>query len=392
MCRTLLPNANPLRNLAALLSMLAGVCGYASGCGEPPVTPTERALPADLGDGCLLVHAAEFGVEGAVGTVDLRTGTVAPRITSTFHDATLHPWTRGAFVLNRLGRDSVQALDASRGWATVFEAPLPERANPWDIYVDDAGVGVVAGYGSGSLHPFAIEGDDLQWSTPRSLREVADADGNAEPAFLWRRDDRLVVVVQRLRAFGCSEVAPAIVTLAWPSLTEPTVQPLPGCNPSDVAHTESGTWIALSGAFRSLAATFWEPITDDGGLVWLANGADAIPQLLVDETRLGGDVVSLANAQDGGVWVTVADERNAMRVDHVQRVDGEVAITPTGIDGRTLFDVRDVGGALLAADRDPVRPGLVLLDVADGGVSAGPVSGPLPPVAFLDVPNCGAGR
>lgn len=375
----------------------AGVAGsilltLAIGCGEVMTGQDSAALPPELGRGCLLVQSAEFGVEGAIATIDLARGEVQASVTSTFHDATLHPWERGVFVLNRLGRDSIQALDASTGWRTVFEATLPERTNPWDVYLDAEGRGVIAGYGSGALHPFELAGDTLTWSPPMSLGEVADADGNAEPAFLWRQEGALFVVVQRLRAFGCSERAPAVLELAWPSLSVVAERALPGCNPSDVVHTEDGTWIALSGAFRSLADTFGEPITDDGGLVWLSATPGASPRLVANETRLDGDLVSISPAQGGGLWATVADEQNAMRIVHVREQQGQVVVTDTPIVGRTAFDLWDTGEGLLIADRDPVRPGIRLLSPDTGASIAGPVALPLPPVSMLQVPACAVAR
>lgn len=343
--------------------------GDASDAAPPSATPPE---PAPSAPPCLVVLTGDFSQTASLSLVDTATGSTWPNVTTVHADSVLQPHGARLFVLERLGADTLLEVDPARGLAVVGQRTLGARSNPWSMGAGTADHAWVALYGEDRLARVrldpqrsarvGVEIDLARWSAPG---------GHALPALLVDDADRVHVLLQRLRRFGCvSETPGKVLTYAREALTtlksegalpapEPEVTALRWCNPVTALATPSGLLVGSAGAYRVRGGTM-----NDGGIELLS---DSGSRFLVDEEGLGGrDVVLLRPGADvDTVWVLAADANFSTSVLRLELPDGRLHPSPLWTS-EGVQDLVAVGDEIWISDRSPRSPGLIRVNARTG--------------------------
>lgn len=376
--------------LALLLGSSACIGGQVSGPDfEPPPPPTTASVfvvTTDFQTGSYATFSVETPEEALVNLGRIHSDAVA------LHHQGI------VYVINRLGGDSIQALDPQAGYATLWECSVGNGTNPHDLVfaapdkayvtlyerrelliVDPSAGASCAGFITGSI----------------DLGALADADGLPEMDTATIFDGRLYVTLQRLdrRAFfqpsefsaiAVIDVATDTLIDADPSTPAPDGIRLTGKNPFTggqgiLVDGEGRLVIGEVGSFADLA---------DGGIERVDPVALRAEGFLITEAELGGNLTDfvLVGEREGYAIVTDLSFFNTLvRFDPMERI--VTGVVTTSEEYLVDIELEPLRGELYLTDRSLFQPGIRIFRTGDAlELTAQPIATGLPPFDIVFVP------
>ena len=371
---------------AVVLVLAVGVAGCSSGGVE--TRGTDEAPPPLEGTSAFVV-TTDFQTGSFAVFPVLQPASVARNIERIHSDAVARSRDGLVYVVNRLGGDSIQAIDPAAGYATRWQCSVENGSNPHDIafaapdkaYVtryERAEVLIVdpttgpdcAGFGRGTI----------------DLTALADADGIPEM-------DQAVVVGGRLFV--------TLQLLDRRNFFRPTDRSLIAV--IDVATDTIVGSITLSGTnpFAESTGLVPDPVTgkilltevgefariDDGGIEWIDPVALRAEGFFVSESDLGGSISDVVIVDAHHAYAIVLDERAASRLVRFDPTTRQLAATLVAAD-EFLVDIAlgPDGATLYLTDRTLRRPGIRRFAIVDDHeIAPSPLDTGLPPFDLVFV-------
>ncbi len=405
---------------AIRLILVITTLSLATGCGEvqtvtndvntkPNPQPSTSAETPTLQGRIALVLVSDFfatGILSAVGnltnvaTADIVTNILAPLPHT---DSIVRVFDGISYVVNRLGRDSIQVIDPADDFATLIEFSTGPGSNPHDISVINANKAYVTIY-----QPESVAGaEEIHIYNPQSgsilgkldLTPLADDDGdvNVRPERMAQVGDEVWVLLQDLNSFFAADTAGkiAVIDTKTDSLVDvdpvtPGVQgiTLDGRNPSDIRYDETSDRV-----FVSNAGVFQPDFTTDtsdafGGIEVVNTLTYQTQGIVVDDADIGGFPWGIQIANNNQAF-TIADSQRIAAFDPATFavVDNNIYESP----GTFLPEIHyDGDGHLLVSERGDLEglgAGLVILDTDNDYAKQGPldVGGPPTSLAIIDL-------
>lgn len=292
------------------------------------------------------------------------------------------------YIVGRGAANTLQVYDPNAGHVLVREFSLGAGLNLQDIAFDADGLAYVSCYDQAVLLRVDVEAEQVLASI--STVAFADADGLPETSWMLADGDRLYILSQLLDINGWyAPTGPGQILVydmdqqAWVDADPTTagIQPiaLQGWNPYprlEMVDTVAGR--------RLRAGCVGNYLVRDGGVEEVDPQAMASVGFLVDETQLGGDIVSFASTGSGSVHVIVSDDAFRTSLVRADLPGGGVQVLDQG-NGYVHTDLAWDGGALVfVTDRTVAAAGLRVFDIFSGAeLTSGPIATTLPPYQIV---------
>ena len=310
------------------------------------------------------------------------------------------------YVINRLGGDSIQALDPQAGYATLWECSVGNGANPHDLVFAAPDKAYVPLYEKAELlivDPSVGPSCDGFVRGTIDLAALADADGVPEMDTGAILDGKLYLSLQRLdrdsfflpsdfSAIAVIDVASDRLVDVDPSTPEPDGIVLEGRNPFTggqglMLDADGNILLNDVGSFGDLT---------DGGIERIDPRTMKTLGFLMTEADFGGNLTDFILVDDHTGYAVVTDLRfdnSLVRFDPGERRVVETLI----VSDEYLVDLElePTRGELYLTDRTLKRPGIRIFRTSDGAeLTPEPIDTGLPPfdVVFLPAPGSAATR
>jgi streptogramin lyase len=377
-----------------LLATLAGCAGgQVTG---PDFTPPPPAVAASA-----FVVTTDFQT-GSFATFGLDAPTAVARNLGRIHSDAVALYHDGlVYVINRLGGDSIQALDPQAGFATLWECSVGNGANPHDLIFAAPDKAYVTLYERTELlivDPSVGPSCDGFVRGSIDLAALADADGVPEMDTGAIIDGRLFVALERLdrdtflqpreqAVLAVIDVASDTLLDVDPATPESDGIVLTGKNPFTggrglMRDTDGNIVLNEVGSFGDLA---------DGGIERVDPQRLTSLGFLMTEVDFGGNLTDfvLVDAHIGYAIVADLEFRNLLvRFDPTER---RVVATLLASDEYLVdLELEPTRGEIYLTDRTLKRPGIRIFRASDGTeLTSVPIDTGLPPfdVVFLPAPG-----
>ncbi len=392
------PLRSGLRALAcgALLALAGCVGGQVEGPDFQPPPPPEAASVFVVTTDFQTGSYATFPV-GAPGDVLTNLGRIHGDAVALHHDGLV-------YVINRIGGDSIQALDPQRGYATLWECSVGNGTNPHDLIFAAPDKAYVTLYEERELlivDPSVGPSCDGFVRGSIDLGTLADADGIPEMDTGAILDGKLFVTLQRLDRFAFflpSDFSSiAVIDVATDRLidADPTSDALDaivlaGKNPFTggqglMLDADGNIVVNDVGSFGDLT---------DGGIERIDPRALRSLGFLMTEAELGGNLTDFVLVDETTGYAVVTDLRF---FNYLVRFDPSARrVVATLIESDEYLvdlELEPTRGELYLTDRTLKNPGIRIFRSEDGvELTAEPIDTGLPPfdVVFLPDPRDGA--
>jgi len=281
------------------------------------------------------------------------------------------------YVINRLGGDSIQALDPRQGYATLWECSVGNGTNPHDLIFAAPDKAYVTLYEERELlivDPSVGPSCDGFIRGSIDLSDLTDFDGVPEMDTGAIIDGRLYVTLQRLDRFAFFQPGDfssiAVIDVATDRLidADPSTDAvdgivLQGKNPftgGQGLNFDSGGNIVLNtvGSFGSLT---------DGGIERVDPRAMRSLGFLMTEGELGGNLTDFVLVDDSTGYAVVTDLRfynYLVRFDPSTRTVVEILIESD--EYLVDLELEPTRGELYLTDRTLKNPGIRIFRTSDG--------------------------
>jgi DNA-binding beta-propeller fold protein YncE len=378
--------------------VLLGVALGGSGCIGGQVSGPDFQPPPPLMADSVFVVTSDFGTGSyAVFPIDAPSD-VLPNLGRIHSDAVALAHDGVVYVINRLGGDSIQALDPQDGFRTLWECSVGNGTNPHDLVVAAPDKAYVTLYESPEL---LIVDPSVGASCAGFVRgsidlgALADADGIPEADIAGIVGGRLFVALQRLdrdfflqptdfSSVAVIDVASDALVDVDPSTPEPDAIRLTRTNPFAgnqglVVDADGFILLGEVGSFGTIG---------DGGIERVDPRTLETAGFLITEEELGGNLTDfvIADGNTGYAIISDLDFNNALvRFDLAER--RVTATLATGQDYLVDVAYEPTRGEIYLTDRTLERPGIRIFRTSDDvELTAAPIDTGLPPfdVVFLD--------
>lgn len=297
------------------------------------------------------------------------------------------------YVVNRLGGDNVQVIDAVT-FQTIRQFSVGAGTNPQDIAVISPTRAFVSRYETNDL--LEVNPSTGQITGTISLAALADADGLCEMNRMHVRGGHLYVQVQRMLRQGWPDPwipAPpsylAVIDMTTNALVDvdpgtPGIQGivLQGTNPIGPMQIEPETGYLLvpeAGRYS---------VIDNGGIERVCLDTWQSAGMAATESALGGDVLDFALWNAQRAYAIVTDPSFVTKLVSWNPSTGQMTGTVYNPGGYTLSDLMTHhAGYLYLADRNYHTPGVRVYNAATGLLLAGPIDTGLPPYELVLIPD-----
>lgn len=321
-------------------------------------------------------------------------GLAVPYFTPIHSDAKARFLNSRVFIMNALGRDSIQILDPSIAFMTIQEYSTGSTSNPQDMVIAN-GKGYISTYNRSSI--LIVQPDSGLALGAVNLSAFADADGYPEVAGLHAEGNTVFAVVQRLdRNSGTATWPPSA---GYPSLlleinttTDSVVATytMPFNNPFGRIHR-----VDLFGdphlVFACPAFMGFNHRIDGGIVAFNLTTRSFRPQPLYSEAVAGGDLLDVVIRDDtaGYAVVEYADFSSSLQRFNPaagSRVSTLAFYPAWGGYVSGLLITPD--GHLYAGDSSYTDPGVMIYDTgaADAPLTPYPVPAGLRPTDMVYIP------
>ncbi|MHC4214936.1 MAG: YncE family protein [Planctomycetota bacterium] len=318
-------------------------------------------------------------------------------------DASLRAFDGLVYVINRLGRDSIQVVDPSDGFETIFEFSIGPATNPYDILVVAENKAYVTLYQpenlTGAEEVLVVNPQNGAVLEKIDLGFLTDNDGDRNPraTMMTRVGDEVWVLIQDLDYTYSADTNGkiAVIDINTDTLvdTDPDAEgdqgiELVGRNPSDLAYDKSSNrvYIAMTGLFQP---DFTTDTSDAFGGIEAVDTENYITQgIVLDDAEFGGHPrgIQLASAE---LAFTIVSDTSVVAFDPSTQevVDNEVYQSPGFFLPEILIDG---DRQLLISERGDFEgqgAGLVILDIQNNFDKQGPldVGGPPNALTVVDI-------
>lgn len=379
--------------VAASLTLAGCVGGQVEGPDFTPPPPPEAAAVFVVTTDFQTGSYATFPVDEP-GSVLTNLGRIHSDAVALYHDGLV-------YVINRLGGDSIQALDPQAGYATLWECSVGNGTNPHDLIFAAPDKAYVTLYEERELlivDPTVGASCDGFIRGSIDLGPLTDFDGVPEMDTGAIIDGKLFVTLQRLDRFAFFQPGDfssiAVIDVATdrlidvdPSTSEPDGIVLQGKNPftgGQGLNYDTGGNIVLNtvGSFGSLT---------DGGIERVDPRAMRSLGFLMTEGELGGNLTDFVLVDDTTGYAVVTDLRF---YNYLVRFDPSARrVVETLIESDEYLvdlELEPTRGELYLTDRTLKSPGLRIFRTSDGvELTARPIDTGLAPfdVVFLPDPD-----
>ena len=386
----------PARRLAATVLLLLAGCigGGVEGPDFAPPPPPEAAsvfvVTTDFQTGSYATFPVDDPSQVRTNLARIHSDAVALH-----HDGLV-------YVINRLGGDSIQALDPQRGFATLWECSVGNGTNPHDLIFAAPDKAYVTLYEERELlivDPTVGPSCDGFVRGSIGLGPLSDLDGVPEMDTGAIVDGRLYVTLQRLDRFAFFQPGDvsslAVIDVASDRLidVDPSTDAvdgiiLQGRNPfsgGQGLNFDAGGNIVLNtvGSFGDLT---------DGGIERVDPRTMRSLGFLMTEGELGGNLTDfvLVDGTTGYAVVTDLRFRNYLvRFDPSARRVVETLIESD--EYLVDLELEPTRGELYLTDRTLKRPGIRIFRTSDGvELTPQPIDTGLPPFDVVFLPDPGA--
>lgn len=386
----------PARGLVALaLLTLAGcIGGGVEGPDFAPPPPPEAASVFVVTTDFQTGSYATFPVADP-GQVLTNLGRIHSDAVALHHDGLV-------YVINRLGGDSIQALDPQRGYATLWECSVGNGTNPHDLIFAAPDKAYVTLYDERELlivDPSVGPSCDGFVRGAIDLGPLADADGIPEMDTGAILDAKLYVVLQRLDRFAFflpgdfSSIA--VIDVATDRLidADPSTGAIDGIRLQGKNPFTGGQGLMLDGdgnivvndvgSFGDLA---------DGGIERVDPRAMRSLGFLMTEAEFGGNLTDFVLVDETTGYAVVTDLRF---YNYLVRFDpGTRRVVETLIESDEYLvdlELEPTRGELYLTDRTLKKPGIRIFRSGDGvELTPEPIDTGLPPFDVVFLPEPGA--
>lgn len=323
--------------------------------------------------------------------------TSVKNIQTTHSDAVVRSYGGQIYVVNRLGGDNFQVVDAADNFSVTAQFSTGQGTNPQDLIALSATKAYVSLYQPEDNRSSESAVDDILVMNPQTgeilktidLTPFTANDGErlARASDLIKVGGKILVAVQDLGDLATAADQPGkivAIDLATDSVADSVV--LSCRDPVAMAYSNETRllYVACADYFNLGSPYGGVEVVDPEGLISLG--------LFVTDNDLGGAPGDI-EVGGGRGFVTVGTENEGRTVYSTSVVSFDLdAAAPRDI--QTLYEgaayiqeiAVDANGLLLVGDRDPTVNGILFLDPVTGDVADGPVNtGPLPSsIAFIE--------
>jgi len=385
---------------AVLGAFLLASCGNVStqtNTFQPQPNPNTSPTP----EPAAVVHVSDFFSAGIltvvedldnVGASDVSTNVTAPLPHT---DAILRSFSGLVYVVNRLGRDSIQVVDPELGFDTILEFSTGAGTNPHDILVLSPSKAYVLLY-----EPEAVAGRQelmvVNPSTGAILKQIdltlfTDDDGErlARPERMIKVGQQVWILLQDLSSSFIADTNGKIAVIDSVSDSYVDADPLAvgiqgialeGRNPSSLAYDASNGWV-----FVSMTGVFQPDFSTDtadpyGGIEAVDPDTYTSFGIVVDDADLGGYPWGI-QVHSSGLAFTTADSKRvaSFNPSNFAVLQKNLYASPGTFLPEILLDGE---GHLLVTERGDLQgqdAGLIILDITDNFSVQGPIDVGGPP-------------
>ena len=181
--------------VALSVALTLSHCSVIPDIEKPKAADLLAQLLLGSGSNRIGVVSSDLGPTGRFSTMHPE-GIALPFFTSIHSDAMARFSNGYVYIINRLGRDSIQVLDPNRSYFTVSEYATGAASNPHDIVIAANGKGYISLYGKNNI--LVVEPLSGAVLGSVSLGQYADPDGIPEVSGLHAEGNRIFAAVQRL--------------------------------------------------------------------------------------------------------------------------------------------------------------------------------------------------
>lgn len=316
-------------------------------------------------------------------------------------DAILRVFDGLLYVVNRLGRDSVQVVDPDQNFETIHELSTGPGTNPQDILVVAPNKAYVTLYQpenlAGAEEILVINPQNGAFLEKIDLTALTDDDGErlVRAQRMTRVGDEVWVLIQDLNGSYQADTNGKIAVIEVNTNTLVDVDPdaagtqgisLVGRNPSDLAYdTVNGrVWVSMTGVFQP---DFTTDVSDPyGGLEGVDVTTYRSEGILIDDADLGGNARGVQISSNDMAFTIVGDTRVAtFDPTELLVLDDSVYQSPGFFLPEILFDGTEHLLITERGDYEGKGAGLVILDLSNNLEPVGPldVGGPPSSVAVI---------
>jgi len=381
--------------LTGICFVLFGNFLFCSDLKRPPIWTLFLVsnIPTNIG-----VVTTDFGGGGRFKVLSPELKSSYPGLTPIHSDAIARFQNGKVYVVNRLGKDSIQILDPNLSYQTIAEWSVGEATNPQDIILSVAqSKAFVSLYGSRFLRVLhsetgSIIGNiDLGSYSETSLNQ----DHLPEMAGMIGVGNSLYVCLQRLDRNDSSGYFPPygsslLVEIDMTSNQVIGTYEFPIPNPLGKPQ-----FIKLFGEDHLIFATAnrlgFLSALDGGVTAFRLSSKTFLSRMLYDEKTAGGDILAIQIANDTTGYASVLDASfnktlQVFNPSNGQRLNTLLSI-PTSTDASlsSLLIARD--GILYVGNKEFEKPGVTMYDTRNNSnlLSPNPISVDLQPFDFIEL-------
>ncbi|WCL50024.1 hypothetical protein [Leptospira sp. GIMC2001] len=262
------------------------------------------------------VVTSDFGGGGRYNVVDPRAGFALPGLTPIHSDASVRFYNNRIYIINRLNRDTIQALNPNFANITEIEFSIGQGSNPQDILILNPNKAYISRFNRTSIlivNP--SNGTEIGEIDLASYSEEVSAgglpDGNPEMSWMIQAEGRVFIILQRLDRNSPTGFLPPSGISYLLEIDPITDKPLQKFNFQSSNPLGKPQILNLFGEPHIVVATpaklgFISQL--DGGVeAFNLNSNKFRPGFLLNETTAGGDILGVQIKSDNEGYASVLD-------------------------------------------------------------------------------------
>ncbi len=348
-------------------------------CSDIRRPPFESLLFLQTSAGNVGMITSDFGGGGRYNVLNFRDRFLLPGLTPVHSDAVVRYYQNRVYIVNRLGRDSIQILNSELANLTMREFSVGSGTNPHDIVVLNPGKAYVSRYNAKSIlivNPLTggILGEIDLSSYAENSSSSGIPDGIPEMSWMVQFRERVFVTLQRLDRNDASGFFPPSGTSYLLELDPVTDLPLqaytfqstnPFCKPQVVTLFGDPYIVTCTPGFLGFLSMI------DGGVEAFNLRTNQFrPGFLLEESQVGGDILDVQIANEELGFVSVLDAKFNKKIvsfnPSTRRILQTLFEVPAtvGTNFSGMLMTRD--GFLILGIRDFSSPGIQIYDTRGG--------------------------
>jgi hypothetical protein len=332
-----------------------------------------QSAPVSLPDGIIATTTSADYSEGNLGAYSIADSTVWPNLLSIFNDNSVRTYKGAAYILERSAMSNIIKIDSSAINHVVKQVHIGNAVNPHDIafisntkaYITcyDADQIVIYNPATGALAGKSIDLSDRksEGGTHPCMDAAAVFEGHA------------YIGLGKLKSDYSQPSSSSIAVIDGLTDSVEKEIPLIKTNPQGMYLHGSVLYVACTGAYTNADNS----IVLDGDLEAVDLSGSQVPETIIDETSLNGNVFDVLVIGDTIGYVLIADANFANSMvafnPRTKTITGPVA------DAGTASAMECDGHYVYVADRCLSNPGIVIIDPSNNHKVGEAINVGLPP-------------